>query len=1173
MSIRLNKSSFIVRAAMLLLTMLTTTGAWAQITVGDEVSLKGALSNGANLQLTADIVLEKYLDIDNMTVTIDLNGHSLSRNLSQNKSDGHVIWVHNGSTLTLKSTAEEDGKIEGGRANNGGAIHIPYGNTVIADHVIFRNNSAADHAGAIWNNGTFTASDCSFLNNTAKDVGAIYNSKTDSGCGIATLTNCTFTGNKGTTGAGALANALGATVMNIKDCAITDNTAGSYGGGIWNGGTLNVEGDLTVTNNKKASGISSNVYLKTGKVITLTGELVEASIGVEMESITGTFTKDYKTYHEQIDPNEFFSSDYSEIASLDLDNENEACLYSTGSVYFIERSWDAENEQVVSTLKALTGSEIGYEVEPSEGQYKKVTSHAEDWFGMGGYSTTVPEYYVVSGDVSRKAIVVQGKDVHLILCDNSKLTLTGGLKLEGNNKLYIHSQSYSGNMGQLIVSNSYENAAGIGSAWDRVNGKDVVKTVGQLVIHGGHIEVTGGDYAAGIGSCRSIDRQIIDLCSSVTVYGGYVKAIGGKNAAGIGGGAGQIPGGTFNLYDGTVIATGGQYAAGLGGGGAFTTFFDEGIGGWGGTVNIYGGELTATGGERGAGIGSGTEAAATIDLSSLVGGIVNIYNGKVTANGGKGAAGIGGGFGKNRRGAKVYIYNGTVTANGGEHGAGFGGGENGEAGTLKVLDGTVTANGGLGAAGVGGGYKGNSILYTDEDVYIAGGTVIARAGEQGGDPNRAFGPGKDCYQPDNATPKIGNYMKVGAGNNGSVEKYVPANERRKACWLYSYAEVSPCTHDGCTYTVTSEKHTRHCNYCADTKEENHFFENGKCVVCNYETDKTYKVTYYLPDLEDEVPNEIYKPIVYQMVPGTISLPICEVIPDGYEFEGWALNPYDYTTYLTRPDEYEVGKLWDSLAEYNITENVGFVARFKEINVTLYDDRFNSETLFAYDGMTAATVTLQGRTLYKDGKWNTLCLPFSLTEEQLTNSPLAGGDIRTLSSALFSSGTLTLNFTEVESITAGTPYIVKWDEGDDIVNPTFNNVKIKYTYLPVEKGVVTFYGNYSPVGVGEGGDNTMLYLGLDDEGKSTLFYPNAAMTINSFRAYFQLNNGLVGGEPSSTEGINNFVLNFGDDTGLTPIPSPRGEGSSYYYSLDGRKLSGKPTRKGVYIHNGQKVVIK
>ena len=29
------------------------------------------------------------------------------------------------------------------------------------------------------------------------------------------------------------------------------------------------------------------------------------------------------------------------------------------------------------------------------------------------------------------------------------------------------------------------------------------------------------------------------------------------------------------------------------------------------------------------------------------------------------------------------------------------------------------------------------------------------------------------------------------------------------------------------------------------------------------------------------------------------------------------------------------------------------------------------------------VTLSGRTLYKDGCWNTLCLPFSLTEGQVS----------------------------------------------------------------------------------------------------------------------------------------------------------------------------------------------
>ena len=58
-------------------------------------------------------------------------------------------------------------------------------------------------------------------------------------------------------------------------------------------------------------------------------------------------------------------------------------------------------------------------------------------------------------------------------------------------------------------------------------------------------------------------------------------------------------------------------------------------------------------------------------------------------------------------------------------------------------------------------------------------------------------------------------------------------------------------------------------------------------------------------------------------------------------------------------------------------------------------------------------------------------------------------------------------------------------------------------------------------------------------------------------------------------MNSFVINFDDETtgiSLTPAPSPRGEGSEYY-TLDGRKLSGKPTKKGMYIVNGRKVVIR
>ena len=45
------------------------------------------------------------------------------------------------------------------------------------------------------------------------------------------------------------------------------------------------------------------------------------------------------------------------------------------------------------------------------------------------------------------------------------------------------------------------------------------------------------------------------------------------------------------------------------------------------------------------------------------------------------------------------------------------------------------------------------------------------------------------------------------------------------------------------------------------------------------------------------------------------------------------------------------------------------------------------------------------------------------------------------------------------------------------------------------------------------------------------------------------------------------------TSLTPNPSPKGEGSGYWYTLDGQKMDKQPTKKGLYIKNGRKVVIK
>lgn len=116
-----------------------------------------------------------------------------------------------------------------------------------------------------------------------------------------------------------------------------------------------------------------------------------------------------------------------------------------------------------------------------------------------------------------------------------------------------------------------------------------VESSTDLTIGGaGTLNVTGGDWGAGIGGSDASDG------GSINITGGTVIAQGGSTGPGIGGGAFGSEG-SISISGGTVVAIGGYRAAGLGGG--YTSK--------GGSITISGGMVTATGGEYGAGIGGG----------------------------------------------------------------------------------------------------------------------------------------------------------------------------------------------------------------------------------------------------------------------------------------------------------------------------------------------------------------------------------------------------------------------------------------------------------------------------------------------------------------------------------------------------------------------------------------
>ena len=95
-----------------------------------------------------------------------------------------------------------------------------------------------------------------------------------------------------------------------------------------------------------------------------------------------------------------------------------------------------------------------------------------------------------------------------------------------------------------------------------------------------------------------------------------------------------------------------------------------------------------------------------------------------------------------------------------------------------------------------------------------------------------------------------------------------------------------------------------------------------------------------------------------------------------------------------------------------------------------------------------------------------------------------------------------------------------------------------------------------------------------------FYPlDGAGTITANKAYLQLRNDQVpeesGGNGSTTSRGIRFIFDDGDNTQDIEAPETaiREYTTDVWYDLSGHRLSDKPTRGGLYIHNGKKVVIK
>ena len=219
---------------------------------------------------------------------------------------------------------------------------------------------------------------------------------------------------------------------------------------------------------------------------------------------------------------------------------------------------------------------------------------------------------------------------------------------------------------------------------------------------------------------------------------------------------------------------------------------------------------------------------------------------------------------------------------------------------------------------------------------------------------------------------------------------------------------------------------------------------------------------------------------------------------------------------------------------------------------------------------ATNVNVRVQRTITAGNWSTICLPFAMTSEQVTDAFGNGvqlGDFVDYETEEVGDETvgIKLNVAEVDAIEANHPYIIKVEES--LTEFSVNGVDIEAEEEPCviydngltgKKQVIYgwFTGTYVVTSVPE---NT-LFLN-----SNKFWYSKGASSIKAFRAYFDLRDMLSSLEESRIA----ITFDLSENTGIKD--TSRQINDDKVYNLSGQRID-VPT-KGIYVKNGKKVLIK
>lgn len=203
---------------------------------------------------------------------------------------------------------------------------------------------------------------------------------------------------------------------------------------------------------------------------------------------------------------------------------------------------------------------------------------------------------------------------------------------------------------------------------------------------------------------------------------------------------------------------------------------------------------------------------------------------------------------------------------------------------------------------------------------------------------------------------------------------------------------------------------------------------------------------------------------------------------------------------------------------------------------------------AYDVKLARTLTAN--------VWNTICLPFDVTAEQIADVLKSAGNVKEFDRE--DASKQTIYFKDATTMVAGKPYLIKPTESAKEL--VFKGVKItEYEPKNASGDNYAVYGTFGKYTMKT--DGTELFLKTDGK-----FYVPAEgkETMKGFRAYFYNMNGGTAGAALN--------LSFGDATGISGVAAAA-EKNVKVYNVNGQYVgtSLEALPKGLYIVGGKKVL--